>query len=256
MSTDPISRLVETERHGPVLLVRMTRESKRNAINSQMAWEIDAALSLLDNDDGLLVGILTGTASVFSAGTDMYDTDKRTPPSGGEYGVIRRVRRKPLIAAVEGPAVGGGLEIVMSCDLVVASESATFALPETRRGLVATSGALFRGPRSLPRNLAAELLLTGGSLDAARAFTVGFVNRVVERGTAVAAAVELAKQICLSSPSAIAETLTALHDLVEEHDAAGWEVTSRARDAVLASPDAVEGRRAFAEKRSPQWVTR
>lgn len=246
---------VLTETVGAVLVVRMNRETKRNAVDSALAAGIDAALNRLEDDRALRVGILTGTPTVFSAGTDMYDPGEKSTARGGEYGVIRRVRRKPLIAAVEGYAVGGGFEIVLSCDLVVASATARFGLPETLRGLVATSGALFRAPRALPLNVATELLLTGALLDTDRAYRLGLVNEVVEPGQAVAGALRLATQICRSGPTAVAETLAALRELTGATDADGWAATDRARSAVLASPDADEGRQAFAEKRSPRWAS-
>ena len=160
----------------------MQREAKRNAVDRQLADELDGALNLLDDDPELWVGVLTGTASVFSAGSDMTAAGDNVTERGGEYGIIRRVRRKPLIAAVEGPALGGGLEIVLACDLVVAATTATFGLPEVARGLVATSGALFRAARTLPVNLAREMLLTGQPIDAARAHAAGLVNRLAEPG--------------------------------------------------------------------------
>ena len=149
------------DRRGRVLVVTMQREAKRNAVDRQLADELDAALNLLDDDPDLWVGVLTGTPNVFSAGSDMTAAGDNVTERGGEYGIIRRVRRTPLVAAVEGPALGGGMEIVLACDLVVASTSATFGLPEVARGLVATSGALFRAARLLPVNLAREMLLTG-----------------------------------------------------------------------------------------------
>lgn len=244
---------VAVQQLGDVLVVRMQREHKRNAVDHLMAAAIDAALNRLEDDPALRAGILTGTASVFSAGTDMFDAGEKRTARGGEYGVIHRVRRKPLIAAVEGYALGGGFEIVLSCDLVVAATTARFGLPETRRGLVATSGALFRGPRALPLNVATELLLTGTMLDARRAYTLGLVNVLADPGSAVAAALEMAGQISLSGPTAVAETLTALRALAGACDTQGWALTDRARSAVLSSSDAAEGVRAFAEKRRPEW---
>jgi enoyl-CoA hydratase/carnithine racemase len=219
-----------------------------------MAVALDEAMNMLEDDPDLRVGVLAGTRTVFSAGTDMFDErDKRTP-RGGEYGLIRRTRRKPLIAAVEGHAVGGGFEIVLSCDLVVAGATARFGLPETRRGLVATSGGLFRAPRVLPLNIAAELLLTGATLDAARGHALGLVNLVVDPGNAVDAAVGIGERICESGPAAVAESLQALRDIVGAGDTDGWARTERARTAVLASADPAEGVRAFAEKRDPRWT--
>ena len=161
--------LVRAERTGRLLVVRMCREAKRNAVNRQLADELDAAFNLLEDDDGLWAGVLTGTGSVFCAGSDLTAGGDYLTERGGEYGLIRRRRRKPLIAAVEGSALGGGMELVLACDLVVASRTARFGLPEVSRGVVASSGALFMAPRALPANLARELLLTGEPIDADRA---------------------------------------------------------------------------------------
>lgn len=246
--------LVVVEHHDDVLLVRINRPHKRNAIDHDVTVAIDAALNRLEDEDGLRVGVLTGGDAVFSAGSDMYDARDRFTARGGEYGLLRRTRRKPLIAAVEGAALGGGFEIVLSCDLVVAARDAVFGLPETLRGLAATGGGVFRAPAALPPNVAAELLLTGATLDADRACQLGLVNQVVAAGEAVTAALSMARRICDSSPQAIAETLTALRRMAAERDKLGWAVTSDMRAAILASPDADEGRRAFAERRAPSWT--
>jgi enoyl-CoA hydratase/carnithine racemase len=246
---------VRTERRGRVLVVRIEREAKRNAIDRATADGIDRALNQFEDDDELLAGVITGTTTVFSAGTDLRDGSGRTE-RGGEYGLIRRRRSKPLVAAVEGPAFGGGFEIALACDLVVASRSARFALPESRRGVVASSGALFRAMRALPLNVARELLITGAELDAERGYQIGFVNRVTEPGGALAAALELAEDICASSPVAVAASLTALAAQHEADDAAGWEATARAVERVTASEDMKEGVSAFFERRAPRWTGR
>ncbi len=186
---------VTTERHGRVLVVRIERAEKRNAIDEATTRGIDEALDGFHDDPGLWAGVLTGTSDLFCAGTDIVAGPGEPTPRGGPYGVIRRSHVKPLIAAVEGLALGGGFEIAMACDLVVASSSASFGLPETRRGLVANSGALLRAMRCLPLNLARELLLTGSRLDAERAHAIGFVNRLAEPGEALEVALGLADEI-------------------------------------------------------------
>lgn len=244
---------VSTERHDRVLIVRIEREERRNAINRETAEGIEAALNLLDDDPALWVGIITGTPNIFCAGTDIRERADLRMPRGGEYGVIRRQRNKPLIAAVEGYALGGGFEIALACDLIVASATAQFGLPETKRGLVATSGALFRAPRALPINVARELLITGRTLDPDRAKDLGVVNAVTAPGKALDEALVMAAEICESSPTSVSLSLKAIDALYAEADTAGWTITDDAKDAVLRSPDIAEGLDALASRRTPQW---
>lgn len=247
---------VVEERRGHVLVIRIEREAKRNAINRATAEGIDAALNRLEDDPDLWVGVLTGTTSVFSAGTDIAERADLRTERGGEYGIIRRERDTPVIAAVEGVALGGGLEIALACDAIVAARTAAFGLPETRRGLVATSGALFRATRALPPNIARELLISGRTLSAERAHELGLVNEVTEEGHALGRALALAEDICLSSPMAVRETLRALRALTTTADDHGWHVTQRAIEAILASQDMQEGVNAFLDKRTPCWSGR
>lgn len=244
------------ERRGAVLLVTIDRSRRRNAIDGETTAALDAALNALDDDPGLRAGVLTGTPAAFSAGTDLVDGAGQPTVRGGNYGVVRRARRTPLIAAVEGLAYGGGFEIVLACDLVVAARDARFALPETARGLVANCGALFRAPRALPRNVAMEMLLTGEPLGAERAWSLGLVNRLVEPGSVVATALELADAVAAPSPVAQAATLAALAEIDAVLDGPGWTATRRASSTVQASADAAEGIAAFREKRPPEWPGR
>ena len=248
-----VGRRVIAERHGRVLVVRMDRVDKRNAVDAAMTAELSAALDLLEDDDELWVGVLTGGVEVFSAGTDLIVGAGEPTERGGSYGVVRRDRSKPLIAAVEGLALGGGMEMVLACDLVVAGRGAEFGLPEVSRGVVATCGALFRGPRALPLNVARELLLTGDRLPAERAERLGFVNVLTEDGGAVRAAIELAHRICRNAPISVRASLTALEESVSRDDELGWTATTRAIDTTWASEDRKEGLAAFAEKRAPEW---
>jgi enoyl-CoA hydratase len=248
--------LVQAERTGRLLVVRMCREAKRNAVNRQLADELDAAFNLLEDDDGLWAGVLTGTGSVFCAGSDLTAGGDYVTERGGEYGLIRRRRRKPLIAAVEGPALGGGLELVLACDLVVASRTARFGLPEVSRGVVATCGALFRAPHALPANLARELLLTGNPIDADRAREAGLVNVVTEPGGAVSAAVALGERICANAPVAVQASLVAVNRWLAAAEEFGWQVTADAVAAIGASEDYREGIAAFLDKRPPRWTGR
>ena len=249
---------VETEARGRVLVVTIRREEKRNAIDQELADGIGTALDRLDDDPDLWVGVLTGTATVFSAGTDLATSKGSSPATdrGGEYGVIRRDRAKPLIAAVEGPALGGGFEIVLACDLVVAARDASFGLPEVKRGLVPTCGGLFRTPRALPLNVAKEMLLTGDRLDPERAYALGLVNVVAEPGSALDAALALAARICAVGPVGARASLRALEATVAERDDLGWEATITATDTIKQSDDMREGVLAFFEKREPRWTGR
>lgn len=251
-----MTELVTTERIDHIMVIRMCRENKRNSFDRALADALDAALNELDDDVDLWVGVLTGTPLVFSAGSDLtsrgdYDTER-----GGEYGLIRRRRRKPLIAAIEGFALGGGLELAMSCDMVVAAENARLGLPEVRRGLVPTSAGLFRAPSSLPVNVARELILTGEPMSARRGYEVGFVNVVTEAGGALDAAVDLARKVCLNGPVAVQACVREINDALNADDEAGWRATARAKEAIGASEDLHEGLRAFFEKREPKWIGR
>ena len=246
--------LVGRERDEHVLVISMQRAAKRNAIDRAMADELDDALNELDDDDQLWVGILSGTREVFSAGSDLTAGGDYVTTRGGEYGLIRRRRRKPLIAAVEGPALGGGLEIVLACDLVVASRQARFGLPEVSIGVIPTCAGLFRGPRALPLNLARQLILTGRPFDAARAYEAGFVNALTEPGGAVEEARRLAAEICTNAPVSVQASLSAVNDVIADGDAFGWEQTEAALRTASASADAREGVAAFLEKRPPVWT--
>lgn len=244
--------LVTCEVHDRVLLVRMERHAKRNAVDRALAEALDAALNRLDDDSGLWAGVLTG-GPFFCAGSDLASRGDYVTERGGEYGVIRRARRKPLIAAIEGAALGGGMEIVLACDMAVAASDAKFGLPEVARGLVPTCGALFRALERLPANVARELVLTGLPIDAARALQLGLVNATTESGQACTHALGLAAAIAKNSPKATQACLAAMNGLLARDDADGWGATQQALVAIRGSEDAQEGIRAFFERRAPVW---
>lgn len=251
--TATASELVGTHRDGRVFVITLQREAKRNAVDRALADAIDAALNTLDDDDALDVGILSGGNRFFCAGSDLASGGDYATERGGEYGVIRRRRRKPLIAAVEGMALGGGLEIVLACDLVVAASDAVFGLPEVARGVVPTCGALFRALRLLPPNIARELALVGEPMAAARAHALGLVNVLSAPGGTRAQALVLAQRLVRNSPTAVQACLKAMNGLLGADDPVGWQATAQAFATVSGSADAREGIRAFFEKRPPVW---
>ena len=246
---------VHTEVCGKVLVVRLDRERKRNAIDDEMTAGIGAALDRLDDDPELWAGVIAGTPTAFSAGTDLTGGMNATE-RGGEYGVIRRRRTKPLIAAVEGLALGGGFEVVLACDLVVAGRNATFGLPEVHRSLVTTCAGMFRSVRALPLNVAREMLLTGDRITAERGERLGLVNVLTEPGEAQATAVALAERICRNGPVAVRATMRFLTDYLAPDDALGWEHTDAAIATINGAADTREGVAAFLEKREPRWTGR
>ncbi|MEV3964193.1 enoyl-CoA hydratase-related protein [Nocardia sp. NPDC050193] len=245
---------VRTEQIGPVLVIRMERPHKRNAVDPEMTAGLDSACNQFDDDPALRVAVLTGTGPAFSAGVDLRRGPGDSTDRGGPLGVIGRVRDKPLIAAVEGFALGGGMELVLACDLVVAGRSVRFGLPELARGLVPAFGGLFRTRRALPLNIAKEILLTGDPLTAERGYHLGFVNVLTEDGKAEQSAVGLAQRICRNAPVSVRESLRAVERVNSAADAAAWEITEAAIAATSASPDRAEGVSAFLERRAPRWT--
>jgi enoyl-CoA hydratase len=247
---------VETTRHGSVLVVRIAREAKRNALDASVTAGVDAAMNELEDDHGLLCGILTGGEQMFSAGADLAAGPGAPTPRGGLVGLIQRRRTKPLIAAVEGFALGGGVELVLCCDLVVASRTAEFGLPEVKRGLMPDFGGAFRISRVLPLNVAREMLLTGDRLSAERGERLGFVNVLTEPGGALAGALELASRITANAPLAVREALGIVNGEAVGDEAASWERSDAAHGRLLESDDVREGIAAFFERRPPRWTGR
>jgi enoyl-CoA hydratase len=250
---------VLTERRERVLLITINRPDQRNAVNAAVAEGIAAALDELDSDPGLSVGLLTGAGKGFSAGMDLKAFVAGERPYAGDRGfagITQRPSDKPLIAAIEGFAVAGGLEIALSCDLIVAARGARLGIPEVKRSLVAAGGALLRLPRSLPRTVAMELALTGDPIEAERAHQLGLVNRLAEPGAAVQAALELAEAIAVNGPLALAASKRILVESVDWPESEFFTRQGEISGAVFASEDAREGATAFAQKRAPIWKGR
>lgn len=253
--------IIEFETDGHVGVVTINRPEARNAVNGDVARGIEEAIDKIEGDDSLWLGILTGVPPVFSAGADLKEInagragDLQTA-RGGFAGITRRDRSKPIIAAVDGPALAGGTEITLACDLIVASRSAQFGIPEVKRCLVAAGGGLFRLPRKLPFNVAMELTLTGDPIDAERAHHFGLVNVLCDPGEALAKAKELAKRIEANAPVAVRESRRVVYAAMTEDEDAGWSLSAKAMAVAMSSEDMKEGLTAFIEKRPPQWAGR
>jgi enoyl-CoA hydratase len=250
---------VHTERHERVLVVTINRPDQRNAINAAVAVGIAAALDELDGDPQLSLGVLTGAGKGFCAGMDLKAFVAGESSHAGDRGfagITRRASVKPLIAAIEGFAVAGGLEVALSCDLIVAARGARLGIPEVKRSLVAAGGGLLRLPRVLPRNVAMELALTGDPIDAERGYQLGLVNRLAEPGKALEVALELAGAIVGNGPLALAATKRILVESVDWPDSEFFARQAEIAGPVAASEDAREGSVAFAEKRAPVWQGR
>ena len=250
---------VLTERRDQVLVITINRPEQRNAVNAAVAEGIGRGLDELDGDRALSVGVLTGAGKGFSAGMDLKAFVAGESPhveGRGFGGITQRASAKPLIAAVEGFAVAGGLELALSCDLIVAARGARLGIPEVKRSLVAAAGALLRLPRALPRPIAMELALTGDPITAERAYELGLVNRLTEPGETVQAALDLAGAIAINGPLALAASKRILVESVDWPESDFFARQGEIASPVMASDDAREGATAFAEKRDPVWKGR
>lgn len=250
-----MSEEVLTHEQDGILIVTINRPEAKNAMTKAAAEGIAAAMDRLDADDGLRVGILTGAGGTFCSGMDLKGFLRGESPiveGRGFGGVVQAPPKKPLIAAVEGYALAGGLELMIACDLVVAGAAAKFGIPEAKRGLVAAAGGVMMLPDQIPERIAMELALTGDFIDATRAYALGLINRVVD-GPALDGAIALANSIAANGPLAVRVS----KQIVKE--SRGWPMDERYdRQAQLIAPvfvseDAREGAAAFAEKRKPNW---
>ncbi|MFD9438466.1 crotonase/enoyl-CoA hydratase family protein [Streptomyces sp. NPDC060006] len=248
---------VRTEQLGSTLLITIDRPQARNAVNAAVATGLATALDRLEADPALRVGVLTGAEGTFSAGMDLKAALRGESPEiegRGFGGLTEAESTKPLIAAVEGWAMGGGFELALGCDLIVAAEDARFGLPEVKRGLIAAGGGAIRLPKRIPYHLAMEFLLTGEPVDGRRAGELGLVNQVTGPGDAAAVALRLAEQLALNAPLALAavKRIVRAADGVPEADT--FAVQRGEMAALTASADVREGMTAFAERRAPRWT--
>ncbi|GGN19275.1 crotonase/enoyl-CoA hydratase family protein [Streptomyces fuscichromogenes] len=261
-ATEEPTPVVTLERRGGVALITLNRPRSLNAVNAEVSAALGSVLERFSADPELRAAVLTGAGRAFCAGMDLKEaaagravTDP-LHPERGFAGIVRHTVDKPIVAAVNGPALGGGAEIVLACDLVVADENATFGMPEVHRGLFPAAGGVLRLQHRVPRNIAREIALTGVPVDAATAARWGLFNRVAPAGKSVDVALEVAERVALGAPLAV-QAVKQLMSLGETQAETGaWDENDHVFQTLLTSDDAKEGPRAFAEKRAPRWTGR
>jgi enoyl-CoA hydratase len=253
MSEQPV---VLSEVRDGILVVTLNRPEARNAVNAELAETLATTMDRLDEDDELQCAVLTGAGNTFCAGMDLKAFTRGERPEvddRGFAGLVRRPPRKPLIGAIEGYALAGGLEIALACDLLVAADDAKLGIPEAKRGLVAAGGGVFRLPKRISYAVAMELALTGDMITATRAYELGLVNRVTPPGGALDAAITLARAVAANGPLALKISKQLVARSFDWSDEESWEKQVPFVEMVLSSEDAIEGATAFAEKRDPVW---
>ncbi|MBK8374277.1 crotonase/enoyl-CoA hydratase family protein [Sphingorhabdus sp.] len=247
---------VLTEVRDGILIITINRPEAKNAMSKAAAEGIAAALEQLDADNDLRVGIVTGAGGTFCSGMDLKGFlrgEVPYAPGRGFGGITQKSAAKPLIAAVDGFALAGGLEVAIACDMIVANENAKFGIPEVKRGLAAAAGGLMRLPKKIPPHIAMELALTGDFIDAKRAHELGLVNRLTS-GPALDAALELAQIVAGNGPLAVKKSKQVMVESAEWSEAEMWQKQNDTLGNLFASNDAREGAAAFAEKRKPNWT--
>jgi enoyl-CoA hydratase len=250
------------DRRGHVEILTINRPEARNAINGAVGFKMSKFMDELAEDADCWVVVITGTGDkAFSAGMDLKaftggERDVIMNMRGGFAGLTQRSFPKPIIAAVNGAALAGGFEIMLSCDLVVAAEHSAFGIPEAKRGLIAGGGGLIRMPKRVPIAVALEMAMTGDPIDASRAFELGLVNKVVPVGALLDETMALADRIAANAPLAVRHSKSVMRQAAEVPETEGWRINAAAVEAVFNSADAMEGPLAFAQKRAPNWQGR
>ena len=243
------------ERRGRILVMTLNRPEAKNAVNTPLADAMVAATQQLDEDDDLTIGVLTGADGGFSSGMDLKAFASGGPPANfGTF--LRNGAKKPLIAAIEGFALAGGLEIALTCDLLVAAKGVKIGIPEVKRGLFAAGGGLFRLSSRVPYGTAMELALTGDPISSEQAHEIGLINHLAEPGKALEVALELAERLAENAPLSVAASKEIVHDSIGRPEAESWKAQDAYMGKIFGSEDAKEGATAFAQKRKPEWKGR
>lgn len=256
---DSVDREVLFEVQGSIARIRLNRPEARNAVNGMVVRAMDWIVDKVEKDNSIMVAVLeSATPNMFCAGADLGEIARGggadlVSKSGGFAGFVKAARTKVWIASVDGPAMGGGFELALACDIIVASHGALFGLPEVRRGLMAVAGGAIRLPRLLPRGLAFEAIASGDPITPETALAHGMINRLVAQDELVRTTLDLARRIAGNAPLAVRESLIVARAASRNDDEALWQANDEAMMRVMTSSDAREGPRAFMEKRDPRW---